>query len=38
MTVKAIGGVRVPPVRTKVAKVTARIIFGANHIENVDKD
>lgn len=38
MTVKAIGAVSFPPVNTKVAKVAARIIFGANHIEKVDMD
>lgn len=38
MNVNAIGAVRVPPVKTKVAKVTAKIIFGESHIENVDRD
>jgi hypothetical protein len=38
ITVNAMGAVNYPPVRTYVAKIAAKIIFGASHIENVDND
>lgn len=33
---KATGAVRSPPVATNVPNVATKIIFGVNHIENVE--